>query len=401
MSISTVDDFRALVLTGPDTIGGQLLRRYWHPIVYSHELPTGKALPVRLLNEDFTLYRGASGKPYLVGFNCAHRKTQLSAGWVEGECIRCFYHGWMYDGEGQCVDQPAEPEPFADKVRVPSFHAQEYLGMIFAYVGPGEPPPLPRYPDMEFPDRVEPSEESFFRKCNWFQGVENGVDPVHVRFVHIRGENDGRVIRLPIPTFHSVPCGVLIARNGVTSGGIAFPNIHPFTKSIDDEGVDLPPLPTLVWITPVDDETHRQIGIQKLPLPLDHPVIQAYHAKRAARFARYTHQAWEIADAVLDGKMQREETDMTRFHSFTFEDDVAQVGQGRIEDRRGERLGRTDEGVILMRKLWQREVKAFASGQPVGEYPWTPPAIWERSIEDMYQLRPELALAKKLAAVVA
>ncbi len=112
---------------------------------------------------------------------------------MEGEAISCFYHGWMFNGEGQCIDQPAEPAPFCEKVTVPRFHAEEYLGLIFAYIGPGEPPPLPRYPEFEISDRIEPSEESFFRKCNWFQGVENGVDETHGWYVHIRGENDGRI----------------------------------------------------------------------------------------------------------------------------------------------------------------------------------------------------------------
>ena len=227
------------------------------------------------MNESFTLYRGASGKPYIVGFHCAHRKTQLSVGWVEGESVRCFYHGWMFDGQGQCVDQPAEPEPFCEKVRIPRYHAQEYLGMIFAYIGEGEPPALPRYPEFEFPDRVEPSEESFVRACNWFQGVENGADPMHGLFVHIRGERDGR--REPFP--HAVNRGDQLGRRiwqeWPDNWRHCLPNLHPFIKTVDEEGVDLPPFPTLVWEGPLDDETHRQIGVHRLPVPMDDPVIRA------------------------------------------------------------------------------------------------------------------------------
>ena len=131
-------DFDGFVHTGPGTLAGRYLRRFWQPVGCSHELAAGQALPIRIMDEEFTLYRGASGSAYLVGNRCAHRGTQLSAGWVEGECIRCFYHGWKYDGAGQCIEQPAEVESFAHKVRVPSFPVKEYIGLIFAYLGEGD-----------------------------------------------------------------------------------------------------------------------------------------------------------------------------------------------------------------------------------------------------------------------
>ena len=87
-------------------------------------LRRARALPMRIMDEEFTLYRGDSGKAYLVGNRCAHRGTQLSVGWVEGDCIRCFYHGWKYDGAGQCVEQPAEGQAFAPKVRIPAYPVQ-------------------------------------------------------------------------------------------------------------------------------------------------------------------------------------------------------------------------------------------------------------------------------------
>ena len=109
-------DFEEFVHTGPGTLAGRYLRRFWQPICCAYELRTRQALPVKILGEQFTVYRGASGTAYLVGPRCAHRGTQLSVGSVEGECIRCFYHGWKYDGGGQCVEQPAEGQSFADKV---------------------------------------------------------------------------------------------------------------------------------------------------------------------------------------------------------------------------------------------------------------------------------------------
>jgi 5,5'-dehydrodivanillate O-demethylase len=86
------------------------------------------------MSEDFTLYRGESGAPHLVGFRCAHRGTQVTVGWVEGDEIRCRYHGWKFGPDGQCTEQPGEPEPFCEKIRIKSYPTREYLGLIFAYL---------------------------------------------------------------------------------------------------------------------------------------------------------------------------------------------------------------------------------------------------------------------------
>ena len=97
---SSEADWYDLAHTGPGTLAGRFMRRFWHPVALARELKVGRTLPVRIMSEDFTLYRGDSGKAYAVAFRCAHRGTQLSTGWVEGENLRCFYHGWVYDGSG-------------------------------------------------------------------------------------------------------------------------------------------------------------------------------------------------------------------------------------------------------------------------------------------------------------
>src|SRR3974390_1755094 len=87
-----------LTQTGPGTLMGKLLRGFWQPIAASKSLRPGTAQPLRILSEDLTLYRSERGNAYVVGARCAHRCTVLHTGWVEGEQIRCMYHGWMYDG---------------------------------------------------------------------------------------------------------------------------------------------------------------------------------------------------------------------------------------------------------------------------------------------------------------
>src|SRR5438094_1034831 len=165
------------VHTGPGTLAGRYLRGFWQPVHRAQDLSLGRAKPTRILGEELTLYRGEGGAPHLLAFRCAHRGTQLSTGWVEGDELRCFYHGWKYGPDGQCTEQPAEPEPYCQRIKIRSYPVKEYLGLIFAYLGEGEPPPLPRYPDFEANGVLETS--TYLRRCNYFNNLENQLDPVH------------------------------------------------------------------------------------------------------------------------------------------------------------------------------------------------------------------------------
>jgi 5,5'-dehydrodivanillate O-demethylase len=109
--------FADLERVGPGTPAGRYLRLFWHPVLRARDLRPGQAKPIEVLGQKFTVYRGSDGVVRVVDFRCAHRGAQLSLGWVEGDAIRCRYHGWKYDGAGRCVEQPNEQEPFCDKVR--------------------------------------------------------------------------------------------------------------------------------------------------------------------------------------------------------------------------------------------------------------------------------------------
>ena len=121
----------------------------------------------------------------MIGFRCAHRRTQLSVGWVEGDCLRCFYHGWKYDGSGQCVEQPAELKSICGQNSNPELSRDGISGLIFAYMGEGDPPPLPRYPKLESPE-ISLDVVRLNRICNYFNNIDNSLDNAHVRFVHNR-----------------------------------------------------------------------------------------------------------------------------------------------------------------------------------------------------------------------
>lgn len=102
--------------TGPGTAGGRFMRQFWMPVMRAEDLPKGHARPIRVMSEDFAVYRGESGQAQVIDYRCPHRGAQMHLGWVEGDDIRCVYHSWKFDCAGQCVEQPAEEAGFARKV---------------------------------------------------------------------------------------------------------------------------------------------------------------------------------------------------------------------------------------------------------------------------------------------
>ncbi len=189
----TQEENELLIRVGPGTPAGELMRRYWQPAALSEELPQGGApIPLRLFGEDLVLFRDDEGKPGLIGLHCAHRGADLSYGRVEDGGLRCIYHGWLYDRNGRCLEQPGEPagSTFHERIRQTAYPCQEKGGLIFTYMGPGEPPLLPGYEFLNVPD-----EQRFLTKvyqdCNYLQGNEGNQDPIHLSFLHrMRREED-------------------------------------------------------------------------------------------------------------------------------------------------------------------------------------------------------------------
>jgi len=127
---------------GPGTIGGKLFRHYWQPIAPKQMLVEKRVMPVRLYGEDLVLFLDEKGQLGLVGERCAHRLVKLECAFVTDKGIRCPYHGWTYDAQGRCVDQPGEPagSTFKDKITIPAYPVQELAGVVFAYLGPKDRP---------------------------------------------------------------------------------------------------------------------------------------------------------------------------------------------------------------------------------------------------------------------
>src|SRR5579884_3264265 len=213
--LSRADNER-LTRVGPGTPMGELMRRYWIPVEFSHQLPKpdGPPLRVRLLCEDLVLFRDTQGRIGLLDERCPHRTASLFFGRNEECGLRCVYHGWKFDIEGNCTDLPSEPwdKDFKRKIKITAYPCIERGGLVWAYMGP--PEHKPPFPEIEW--TLVPASHRYVtrhvQECNWLQALEGGFDVSHLSFLH-QGTADGPDGRpIPIPTRYEVvpaDCGLI------------------------------------------------------------------------------------------------------------------------------------------------------------------------------------------------
>jgi len=373
-------DIEDFVQTGPDTPAGRYLRRFWQPVYHSGDLVANRPVPLRIMSQGYTLYRGASGRATLMDERCPHRGAQLSAGWVEGDDLRCFYHGWKFAGSGQCIEQPAENSAaFASKIGLRSYPVREYLGLVFAYLGEGEPPEFPLYPEFDsFDGLVEV--DSYARHCNYFQNLENALDMSHVGFVH--GDNQ--------VAYHRIGSG-----DGSRAEESAWGVKYSFTRTDGKQRIQqfgmpnifyMLALPTdeeigwqesLFWWVPIDDELHMQFSLHRVPARDE--AARRIRERRQQRRTEIDLAHQDVCEQILNGRLRLQDVDSRRVDLVRLQDDIAQLAQGRRADRSSEHLGSADIGVAAVRRLWRREVGRLSRSEPLKDWQRTDdliPAAW-------------------------
>ena len=350
-----------LVEVGAGTPAGELLRRYWHPVGLSSEA-TELPRAVRMLGEDLILYRDRSGTPGLLTPRCCHRGTSLLYGKVEDHGIRCCYHGWLFEADGSCLDQPCEPDRGRnrDRYRQPWYPVVEYNGLIFTYMGPPEKQPvLPRYDILE---GLDDDEEIVIidhfafggpnvAPCNWFQTHENAMDPYHVFVLHnsISGHQfSPELEKWPTIDWQVHAWGVSATQDRRLDDGSL---LHRITE-IRIPTLRVIPTPTLSvlgktnnlsWAQPIDD-THTRV------------------------FAMVRKRKGQPAQGlpVYDGNRSWFELSDEEHQHFPG-DYEAQTGQGAITLHSEERLASSDRGVSMVRRQFKQQVQIVAEGgDPAG-----------------------------------
>ena len=411
--LSTRDN-EALCRVGPSTVMGDLLRRFWMPVLQSEQLPGPDCDPVelRLLGEDLVAFRDSSGRVGLVEALCPHRRAPLFYGRNEEGGLRCIYHGWKYDVEGRCIDMPTEPPEFSfqDKVRAQAYPVVESAGFLWTYMGP--PDKTPALPDLEW-TRL-PADQRYavgYRQyCNFVQAMEGDIDSAHAPWLHgmIAGPEAGDIKqRLAkggglVNTFgvttarteqgyysplvpprwvvEDLPCGVMGA-NRRDAGPDSYywrvnlfmlPIYTTFPEQTDNRGHGH------IWI-PIDDE-HTQVWCvtwapgEPLPQQEKDNVLggPSPHIGTLDPATGRLRACWENR-FFIDRASQRSDS-FTGIRGVREQDTAVVEGMGAIVDRSKEHLGTSDSLIIGMRRRLLNAARALARGEE--PHPATHPEVY-------------------------
>jgi phenylpropionate dioxygenase-like ring-hydroxylating dioxygenase large terminal subunit len=361
-----------LTRTGPGTPMGNLIRRYWIPALWTSQIPEPDCPPVRvkLLCENLVAFRDSTGRPGLVAEACPHRTASLFFARNEECGLRCVYHGWKFDIEGNCVDMPSEPAEsnFKHKVRLTAYPCFERAGIVWAYMGPKELKPEP----LELEWTLLPDTHRFVtrhvQECNWLQGIEGGFDISHLTFLH-RGTTE-QPMALP-SRYEVIPIeGGFIAANCRDLGGdvsqwSASIMLMPFHKLISPAP---PPIGAHVWV-PIDDENTMLYSVDYQPdRPLRPAEMERSYSWRYIHTENLPGSDYAVRnkrnDYRIDRELQRSGNSYTGLFGFGIQDCAIQESMGPIADRTKEHLGASDMVIIKLRRLFLQALRAVESGAP-------------------------------------
>jgi 5,5'-dehydrodivanillate O-demethylase len=353
----SVQDNETITRVGKGTPMGELMRRYWHPVAAVAELSERPTKQIRLLGEDLVLYRDKSGALGLIDRLCAHRRVDLSYGIPEEHGLRCMYHGWVYDETGQCIEQPFEetvhPDGrFKEKVKLAGYPVEELGGLIFAYMGPRPAPLLPRWGQLTWDNAVR---EICIAElpCNWLQCQENSLDPLHNEWLHAYMTN---VVRNGV---HALPANrgthLKIGFDRFEYGIIKRRVEEGYTEEDDDWKEGHPILFPNILL--VGDEVKSTLQF-RVPVDDEHTYHVSYYVWGAAPGASAPRQ-----EVVPYRYVPLKDEEGYYIRDILFNQDyMAWVTQGDIARRDLEKLGESDKGIILFRKMLREQMDVVADG---------------------------------------
>jgi phenylpropionate dioxygenase-like ring-hydroxylating dioxygenase large terminal subunit len=359
-----------LTKTGPGTPMGELIRRYWVPALLSEEIPKPDCAPaqVRLLGEELAAFRDSQGRIGLVDEHCAHRGTSLYYGRNEECGLRCIYHGWKFDVEGNVVDAPAEPPPsdFKKKIHITAYPTREAAGIVFAYLGPNSKMPLfPNYEWTQVP-QTHTYVTKCLQECNYLQGLEGECDSSHLSFLHRFFSKDGGQ---PLYFQDSAPAyeveetdfGVRMVATRKTGPDQHYVRVSSFVMPVAgcvparDDGFEIH------MFVPADDahSWRYDLGFKR-----SGPVQEE---EKTDRRSKQIQQGYEKIRNIHNHYLQDREAQRTKnftgIEGFLGHDSCATETMGPIYDRSQEHLGASDKAVIAVRKFLLSSVKTLQEGK--------------------------------------
>jgi nitrite reductase/ring-hydroxylating ferredoxin subunit len=381
------DIAKTLVRTGPGTPTGNLLRRYWVPILLSSEIaePDGPQVRVQIMGEKLLAFRDSEGRPGLISEFCSHRGVSLYFGRNEDNGIRCSYHGLKFDIHGKCVDVPQAPgQPqVCERMAITGYPCIERAGMVWAYMGPKDKMPEP--PGVEWAGL--PASHVFVSKrlqeCNFLQAMEGGIDTAHVSFVH-KFEVDGD------PFHQGTKANDYIKKDGNVifeverhEGGLTLfgrRNGEPdsfywrVTQFIFPWFTLIPPfgdhaLGGHVWV-PIDDENCWAWSINfHVDKPLSEEELQhlqdgkgvhcEYEPGTNVPGGTWRPKQNKDNDYLLDRVAQKEKRSFSGVFGFAAQDASLQESMGPIQDHDAEKLLASDRAIVMARRMLYESAMAL------------------------------------------
>jgi nitrite reductase/ring-hydroxylating ferredoxin subunit len=360
------EDNELLTRTREGTPMGELIRRYWIPALLSEEIPEPDCPPVRvrILSEELVAFRDSRGKIGLLEEHCLHRGTSLFYGRNEECGLRCIYHGWKYDVEGNVVDTPAEPteSDFKSKLKHKAYPTVEAAGIVFAYMGPREKMPL--FPNYEWVQL--PKDQTYVTKClmecNYLQGLEGECDSSHLSFLHREFTATGRrqlfaVDSAPAYETEETDFGMRLIATRSAGPETQYVRVSSFV------------MPVSCWVPARNRETHIYV-------PADDEHAWRYDLgflrdrkptaedlNRKTQIGPDYGRIRNLKNNYLQDRRLQASTDYTGIENFLNEDGCATESMGPIYDRSREHLGVSDKAVIAVRKYLINAVREFQGGK--------------------------------------
>ena len=378
---------KTLVRTGPGTPTGNLLRRYWVPILLSSEIaqPDGPQVRVQILGEKLLAFRDSEGRAGLISEFCSHRGASLYFGRNEDNGIRCAYHGLKFDILGRCVDVPQAPQ-MCEKMAIKGYPCVERAGMVWAYMGPKDKQPEP--PGVEWanlpPSHVFVSKR--LQECNFMQAMEGGIDTSHVSFVH-KFEVDGD------PFHQGTKANEYIKKDGNVTfeierheGGLTLfgrrmgePDSYYWrvTQFMFPWFTLIPPfgdhaLGGHVWV-PIDDENCWAWSVNFHPdKPLSEDELEHLQAGKGVHCeyepgtnvpgGSFRPRQNKDNDYLIDRVAQKERRAFSGVFGFSAQDASLQESMGPIQDHDAEKLLPSDRAIVMARRMLYEATLNLAQG---------------------------------------
>jgi len=368
---------------------GQLMRRHWQPVCLSEEVSEADGDPVRakMFGEPLVVFRDTDGRVGVMDEFCPHRRASLFFGRNEECGLRCLYHGWKMDVEGNVVEMVSEPaeSTMAQKVKHKAYPVEEWGGFVWAYLGPKDTMPAFRPPQWAPTKETRVSVAKAIVPCNWAQVLEGAIDSAHSSSLHSSDMVPARVGSAEAtekawlrPSTDKAPrLSVDRAGYGFRYAAIRRPITNAATTDYVRSTVFVAPATALIPpnnkynvanINVPRDDTSTAFYFIAWGHPHNTPDVEAWRKFLGQRVGidldpeyrplrGVDNNFWQDRNAMKAGNF-------TGITGFPNQDIAMWVTMGPIADRSADRLGASDLAVVEFRRQMVEAVRAFAGGAP-------------------------------------